>query len=121
MAHWYFSSGRNSPRVGPLDDNAAHAHAQQHPEDLCWRDGMAAWKPVGGVLELAPSANVPPPSMPALPSTGSGRGQADEVDYRRSEEHTSELQSLMRISYAVFCLKKTNKHTTQYETPSISH
>src|SRR3546814_2503794 len=31
----------------------------------------------------------------------------------RSEEHTSELQSLMRISYAVFCLKKkTNKYTT---------
>src|SRR3546814_7432365 len=30
----------------------------------------------------------------------------------RSEEHTSELQSLMRISYAVFCLKKTNKHTS---------
>src|SRR3546814_4921692 len=29
---------------------------------------------------------------------------------RRSEEHTSELQSLMRISYAVFCLKKTNPH-----------
>src|SRR3546814_10704770 len=34
---------------------------------------------------------------------------------RRSEEHTSELQSLMRISYAVFCLKKKNKeqHTEQ--------
>src|SRR3546814_8039208 len=31
----------------------------------------------------------------------------------RSEEHTSELQSLMRISYAVFCLKKKNKITTQ--------
>src|SRR3546814_2905304 len=31
---------------------------------------------------------------------------ADVVDHR-SEEHTSELQSLMRISYAVFCLKKT--------------
>src|SRR3546814_9686890 len=31
------------------------------------------------------------------------------VDVQRSEEHTSELQSLMRISYAVFCLKKTNK------------
>src|SRR3546814_4983630 len=29
---------------------------------------------------------------------------------RRSEEHTSELQSLMRISYAVFCLKKTNNN-----------
>src|SRR3546814_3607057 len=30
---------------------------------------------------------------------------------RRSEEHTSELQSLMRISYAVFCLKKKNTKT----------
>src|SRR3546814_8470413 len=34
---------------------------------------------------------------------------------RRSEEHTSELQSLMRISYAVFCLKKKNI-TTQIST-----
>src|SRR3546814_6981342 len=33
---------------------------------------------------------------------------------RRSEEHTSELQSLMRISYAVFCLKK-KKNTTKHE------
>src|SRR3546814_4820309 len=32
----------------------------------------------------------------------------------RSEEHTSELQSLMRISYAVFCLKKNNKNQTSY-------
>src|SRR3546814_3584351 len=32
--------------------------------------------------------------------------------WMRSEEHTSELQSLMRISYAVFCLKKKKKHTT---------
>src|SRR3546814_4265391 len=41
--------------------------------------------------------------------------RADEIPfdaryrYMRSEEHTSELQSLMRISYAVFCLKKKNK------------
>src|SRR3546814_5547587 len=33
---------------------------------------------------------------------------------RRSEEHTSELQSLMRISYAVFCLKKKNMRTPCY-------
>src|SRR3546814_2026392 len=32
-----------------------------------------------------------------------------QVQFIRSEEHTSELQSLMRISYAVFCLKKKNK------------
>src|SRR3546814_5771640 len=37
---------------------------------------------------------------------GDGRGRRDG----RSEEHTSELQSLMRISYAVFCLKKKTKH-----------
>src|SRR3546814_3136506 len=35
---------------------------------------------------------------------------------RRSEEHTSELQSLMRISYAVLCLKKKNTHTPQHHT-----
>src|SRR3546814_1540082 len=39
----------------------------------------------------------------------------------RSEEHTSELQSLMRISYAVFCLKKKkNKHIMTYTT-STAH
>src|SRR3546814_2811485 len=42
----------------------------------------------------------------------------DRGKERRSEEHTSELQSLMRISYAVFCLKKKNltekyKHTNR--------
>src|SRR3546814_4424666 len=39
--------------------------------------------------------------------SGDGRG----LFRPRSEEHTSELQSLMRISYAVFCLKKKNKNT----------
>src|SRR3546814_3151560 len=37
----------------------------------------------------------------------------------RSEEHTSELQSLMRISYAVFCLKKKTKNT--FITPTTPH
>src|SRR3546814_3326436 len=46
-----------------------------------------------------------------------GRLSAEKIraaaDQARSEEHTSELQSLMRISYAVFCLKKkTNNHRT---------
>src|SRR3546814_1855071 len=45
-----------------------------------------------------------------------GGGVIDaRVRSTRSEEHTSELQSLMRISYAVFCLKKKNHHhTTSY-------
>src|SRR3546814_8419262 len=42
-------------------------------------------------------------------SSSAGCRQAPDSSHRRSEEHTSELQSLMRISYAVFCLKnKTN-------------
>src|SRR3546814_1715116 len=39
------------------------------------------------------------------------RPHRSEQVRNRSEEHTSELQSLMRISYAVFCLKKKNKQT----------
>src|SRR3546814_7245639 len=40
--------------------------------------------------------------------------EAVHVPSLRSEEHTSELQSLMRISYAVFCLKKTTKIAGQH-------
>src|SRR3546814_8058506 len=42
---------------------------------------------------------------------GNGGGHGSQP--KRSEEHTSELQSLMRISYAVFCLKKKNKNENQ--------
>src|SRR3546814_396726 len=44
------------------------------------------------------------PQGPACPQCGSAMSQRT-----RSEEHTSELQSIMRMSYAVFCLKKKNK------------
>src|SRR3546814_4872527 len=43
---------------------------------------------------------------------------ATPIGYQRSEEHTSELQSLMRISYAVFCLKKKKYYT---ETVRYDH
>src|SRR3546814_1129113 len=46
---------------------------------------------------------------------GAGQDQRDEAE-DRSEEHTSELQSLMRISYAVFCLKKKNKNIEPHHT-----
>src|SRR3546814_6163338 len=48
------------------------------------------------------------PSPPNPPLEGEGR----------SEEHTSELQSLMRISYAVFCLKKNNNYQTDHRSQS---
>src|SRR3546814_6260108 len=44
------------------------------------------------------------------PSTGAPR----RANGGRSEEHTSELQSLMRISYAVFCLKKKTNHSKKH-------
>src|SRR3546814_7543358 len=50
-----------------------------------------------------------------------GNGEA-LGDVGRSEEHTSELQSLMRISYAVFCLKKNKSHnTTTKVTRQLMH
>src|SRR3546814_5050865 len=44
---------------------------------------------------------------------------AAQANVQRSEEHTSELQSLMRISYAVFCLKK--KKTIEQQTTLLTH
>src|SRR3546814_1844923 len=44
-----------------------------------------------------------------------GKTRPDPKAFKRSEEHTSELQSLMRISYAVFCLKKKNKLNKAYK------
>src|SRR3546814_10268917 len=52
---------------------------------------------------------------PRRPEEDAGEGPV-EGGPQRSEEHTSELQSLMRISYAVFCLKKKKKKTT-YKKP----
>src|SRR3546814_10700438 len=49
--------------------------------------------------------------QPSLQGVGPADGE-EAADQGRSEEHTSELQSLMRISYAVFCLKKKKKINT---------
>src|SRR3546814_1828912 len=64
-----------------------------------------------------PTSNSPPRSSQtqAIRRTGYSAACASAMAFAaRSEEHTSELQSLMRISYAVFCLKK--KKTTQLQT-----
>src|SRR3546814_7772512 len=52
-----------------------------------------------------------PRHAPARSSCGASPPRFTPAPIARSEEHPSELQSLMRISYAVFCLKK--KHTTE--------
>src|SRR3546814_9890378 len=48
-------------------------------------------------------------------------GQCNRGCMTRSEEHTSELQSLMRISYAVFCLKKKKKNILNHITQANIH
>src|SRR3546814_7936157 len=50
---------------------------------------------------------------------GQAKGQWDPKLAPRSEEHTSELQSLMRISYAVFCLKKKKHYKKKQFTLTI--
>src|SRR3546814_9776146 len=92
------------------------------------RPWEAGWRQAAGLRALAdPGAQIglrahPPgpgrPGQPLFAIEGLGIGQSAVLvllqDHApRSEEHTSELQSLMRISYAVFCLKKkknTHRH-----------
>src|SRR3546814_7430987 len=55
------------------------------------------------------------------PRTSATMPEESSPPLRRSEEHTSELQSLMRISYAVFCLKKKTKHSKQIHNNNQIH
>src|SRR3546814_1004338 len=76
---------------------AAYAEAVQ--------DGLGSWVEAG----FAPPVRYDDGRAPAV-----DRDRIDDIV--RSEEHTSELQSLMRISYAVFCLKKKKKNKIPKES-----
>src|SRR3546814_1055739 len=88
--------------------------------DLQWLRGRAELRPARREVRV----RLRPPDRGSQAHPRSGRGDAAGLSERegrsgrphRSEEHTSELQSLMRISYAVFCLKKKNyNYENQYE------
>src|SRR3546814_7023488 len=107
---------RQHPRLFPFLLQSVAGHPRSGRWDILFAFPQQALRLHGGVLESAPpgleaesdffaaldywTASEPPVARDALPF--------------RSEEHTSELQSLMRISYAVFCLKKkkTSKNIT---------
>src|SRR3546814_7026929 len=85
-----------------LDHKAVLAFASYAPEG---RDAEQLAATVGREQGLRLTADV---ARRIAELTGGDRTlMANEIE-KRSEEHTSELQSLMRISYAVFCLKKRN-------------
>src|SRR3546814_4493853 len=87
-----------SPRPARQAANATERCVDSH------RPSMAAARPRSSPSRRSPQQSPPAPSQ-------SRRGGARTS--RRSEEHTSELQSLMRISYAVFCLKKKKQKHKQ--------
>src|SRR3546814_4711473 len=91
-------------------------------------DKARIYSPVNGVVlsrDIEPGQTVAASlNAPVLFTIAEDLSQMElevSVDEDRSEEHTSELQSLMRISYAVFCLKKkikTNRHSKHSTTHS---
>src|SRR3546814_10821493 len=79
-------------------------HQIDHAFEHC--DRIIALKE-GRVIHNGPTTDITPDDI------------ADLYGIERSEEHTSELQSLMRISYAVFCLKNKKKLENTHEQPRV--
>src|SRR3546814_7103169 len=82
------------------------------PYTTLFRSNFGMPKPEGyrkalRLMKLAEKFNLP--ILTFIDTPGAYPGIDAEERNQRSEEHTSELQSLMRISYAVFCLKKKTK------------
>src|SRR3546814_10579272 len=86
--------------------------AAEAPEQIPFDEAMALLKGLlenPAVLKIAHNAKY---DCLLLSRPRNGGIDVAPIDDSRSEEHTSELQSLMRISYAVFCLTKKNKLNT---------
>src|SRR3546814_10416533 len=94
------------------EHRAAEASVTSDPFEAVVRDVQIACDRHGRVdrrgAAEAPQGPAGAPEDPFHAQVGHGH----DVGALRSEEHTSELQSLMRISYAVFCLKKKSTVTT---------
>src|SRR3546814_1825695 len=96
-----FPTRRSSDRTQVTDEKADVAGFKLSPDGT----RLLVW---GDVPRECTSFGCDAKDKGALVGPGSGRLYKDGVGFVRSEEHTSELQSLMRISYAVFCLKNKN-------------
>src|SRR3546814_4523375 len=90
--------------AGPVDQRARHGRAL----------AFAARQLAGLVLQSMAEADRFEQLARGLARIVYGRAAQHHRQHHRSEEHTSELQSLMRISYAVFCLKKKKQPTPKH-------
>src|SRR3546814_3480004 len=83
------------------------------------------WMTSDAVLFPVSRSDMPAPFLTPNLLCWLGRRKSRSITRTRSEEHTSELQSLMRISYAVFCLKKKKiqnlKLHKEYTKPRITY
>src|SRR3546814_6541047 len=82
---------------------------QKDAKDYFLASKSLPWWAIGASLI---AANISAEQIIGMSGSGYAIGLAI-ASYERSEEHTSELQSLMRISYAVFCLKKKKQNDLQ--------
>src|SRR3546814_10423765 len=98
------------PRQGAGEHRLSHARG---PADQDTAVAVLPAKPAAHVLmQIARERFTPYPSLSQSMQVGEAsfrRGSPGRALDQRSEEHTSELQSLMRISYAVFCLNKKKR------------
>src|SRR3546814_5683476 len=101
-----FRSDAYRPTGRPVSpaDGACRAHGPGYLQRECGRRGSAALLRPCHLRSLFEGLREP---------------VVEHALFVRSEEHTSELQSLMRISYAVFCLKKKNTHNVTNTARSI--
>src|SRR3546814_8381673 len=92
-----------APKCGP---------AAQYPSGLCQSGQCPHREASASCCRPHREPQISPVNCPGQNYAATLGGTAQIQFVYRSEEHTSELQSLMRISYAVFCLKK--KNTTEH-------
>lgn len=93
MTQWYFHAAGQADRIGPLDEDAARAHAQAHPHALAWCQGMSGWTAVSDIPALRQTGTPPrtPPASAAappaahhsvVPHVSNSGGQGDPIDFR---------------------------------------
>src|SRR3546814_4259919 len=119
---FFFSSRRRHTRCAlvtgvqtcalPISLPESAATTKSPPEKLKPPSRFAS----GAAISVPPYRTARPPLARRRSSAPRPRTPRTLPERKRSEEHTSELQSLMRISYAVFCLKKKNIQHTHTST-----